>query len=323
MNTLNLAFDFTVDKKNNTINVKREFDADLNLVWRAWTEPEIIDQWWAPHPFKTQTKSMDFRVGGSWLYAMISPEGQKHWCRADYKKIEPKKMYSGLDGFCDENGTINKEFPRSTWTNNFTATGETTTVNVQIAYDSLADLEKIISLGFKEGFTMALGNLDQYIATQFKLRQQNKTSNKARVCSYLNFPGNTEEAFKFYKSVFKTEFSGKGIQRFGDIPADSNHPPMPDAIKKMIIHVELPITGGHIIMGTDAPKEMGFTLTTGNNMHLCLEPETREEAKRLFDELSTGGNVTMPLADMFFGSYFGEFTDKYGIAWMINHQNRK
>ena len=90
----------------------------------------------------------------------------------------------------------------------------------------------------------------------------------------------------------------------------------------MVLHVELPLLGGHILMGTDAPKEMGFTLAKGNNMHICIEPETREEAKRLFDELSEGGNITMPLADMFFGAYFGEFSDKYGINWMINYQNK-
>jgi PhnB protein len=83
----------------------------------------------------------------------------------------------------------------------------------------------------------------------------------------------------------------------------------------------MPITGGHILMATDAPKEMGFTVTPGNNMHISLEPETREEAKRLFDELSAGGKVSMPLQDMFWGAYFGSFTDKYGINWMVNHAN--
>lgn len=97
---------------------------------------------------------------------------------------------------------------------------------------------------------------------------------------------------------------------------------MADAIKKMVLHVELPIVGGHILMGTDAPKEMGFTITTGNNMHISIEPESRDEANRIFDELSAGGVITMPLADMFFGAYFGEFTDRFGINWMINYQNK-
>tara|TARA_R110000868_G_scaffold4211_6_gene26458 strand:- start:4698 stop:5672 length:975 start_codon:yes stop_codon:yes gene_type:complete len=314
-----LLFNFTVNKDNNTVNIQREFSGNLDLVWDAWTKPEIIDQWWAPKPYKAVTKSMDFREGGMWLYYMLSPENEKHWCKNDYLKIEPKKSYTGIDAFCDENGVVNKDMPRTQWTNTFTEDqSNKTLVSIVATYESLADLEKVIQMGFKEGFTMALENLDQYIEMQFKLRQQNKTDNKARVTTYLNFPGNTEEAFLFYKSVFNTEFVGKGIQRFGDIPAESGHPPIADEIKKMILHVELPIVGGHILMGTDAPKEMGFSLISGNNMHICIEPETREEAKRIFDDLSVGGHISMPLADMFFGAYFGEFKDQYGINWMIN-----
>ncbi len=317
-----LLFDFTVNKENNTIHIKREFAANLELVWEAWTNPEILDQWWAPKPYKTKTKSMDFREGGMWLYSMISPKDEAHWCKADYKKIEHQKSYSYTDNFCDENGNVSVHFPNSFWTNMFSEKAETTTVNITIQYESLEALEKVIEVGFKEGFTMAMQNLDQYIETKFKLRKQNKTSNKARVSSYLNFDGKTEEAFLFYKKVFKTEFLGKGIERFGDIPAEAGHPPVTEEIKKMVIHVELPITGNHILMGTDAPKEMGFTLTKGNNMHICIEPETRAEADRLFNELSAGGNITMPMADMFFGAYFGEFSDKFGINWMINFQNK-
>lgn len=319
--TNHLQFDFIINKENNTVNVKREFAADLELVWEAWTNPEILDKWWAPKPYRTETKSMDFREGGTWLYAMISPENEKHWCKNDYQKIVHHTMYSGLDAFCDEHGNINPEMPRTLWTNEFHENGDTTFITITAKYESLADLEKVISFGFKEGFTMALENLDQYIATKFKLRGENKTDSKARVTSYLNFAGNTEEAFLFYKSVFKTEFVGKGIQRFEDIPAEAGHPPLADAIKKMVLHVELPTIGGHILMGTDAPKEMGFTLTSGNNMHICLEPESREEAKRLFDELAVNGTITMPLEDMFFGAYFGEFKDQFGVNWMINYRN--
>ncbi len=318
----NLQFDFIVNKENNTVNVKREFAAGLQLVWDAWTKPELLDQWWAPKPYQTKTVSMDFREGGMWLYYMESPQGERHYCLNHYKKISQLKSFSGLDAFCDEKGNINTEFPRTVWNNSFVETSnDITTVNIVAQYESLEDLEKIISMGFKEGFTMALGNLDQYLEAQVKLRKENKTGNKARVCSYLNFDGKTEEAFLFYRSAFRSEFVGKGIQRFGDIPASPENPPIPEEIKKMILHVELPITGGHILMGTDAPKEMGFTLTKGNNMHICLEPESRAEADRLFNELSAGGNVTMPMADMFFGAYFGEFSDKYGINWMINYSD--
>ncbi|MBN9380354.1 MAG: SRPBCC domain-containing protein [Chitinophagaceae bacterium] len=322
MNT-HLHFDFTISKETNTIYVQREFAADLAPVWDAWTKPELLDLWWAPKPYQAKTKSMDFREGGHWLYAMISPEDVAQWCRIDFKKVTPKKSFSGLVAFCNEEGNVDTGLPRSVWTNVFSEGPNTTTVSIKVEYENLTDLETIIQMGFKEGFAMAMTNLDRYIESQFRLWGELKPDNAPRVCTYLNFPGNTEEAFRFYQSVFRTKFTGGGIRRFGDIPAEAGHPPIADNIKNMVLHVELPITGNHILMATDAPKEMGFTLIQGNNMHISIEPETREEAKRIFDELSAGGNITMPLQDMFFGAYFGEFTDKYGINWMINFQNKK
>jgi PhnB protein len=318
-----LLFDFTVNKDKNTINVTREFEANLTLVWDAWTKPELLDLWFAPKPYQTKTKSMDFRDGGFWHYAMISPDNVAQWCRSDYKKIEHQRSFSGLDAFADEDGNVNTDFPRSQFSNVFREDAFTTTVSITIVYESLSDLEKVVQMGFKEGLTMTLNNLEQYIEAQFKLRAAFKKDTAPRVCTYLNFPGNTEEAFLFYQSVFKTAFAGGGIQRFGDLPADGSQPPVAEAVKKMVLHVELPITGNHVLMGTDAPEEMGFTLTQGNNMHISIEPDTREEAKRVFDELSMDGNVSMPLQDMFFGAYFGEFTDKFGINWMINFQPKK
>lgn len=144
----------------------------------------------------------------------------------------------------------------------------------------------------------------------------------ARVSTYLNFSSNTEEAFNFYKSVFQTEFGGKGIQRFGDIP---ENPEMPFTAeqKKLVLHVELPIVGGHVLMGTDAPESMGFNKIFGDNVHINLEPDTRQETKRLFDELSEGGTVSHTLGDMFWGAYFGSCTDKFGINWMFNYNQPK
>jgi len=161
----NLLFDFSVDKENKTITVKRQFAAGLDQVWAAWTQPELLDQWWAPKPYRVETKSMDFREGGSWLYAMISPENEAHWCRADYKEVNSRKRFSALDAFCDAEGNINTGFPRSFWTNSFSGNGETTTVDIVITYEDLADLEKILEMGFKEGFTMGLGNLDELLET--------------------------------------------------------------------------------------------------------------------------------------------------------------
>jgi PhnB protein len=150
------------------------------------------------------------------------------------------------------------------------------------------------------------------------IRKQLKTTNMARVSTYLNFPNNTEQAFIFYKSVFGGEFAGKGIQRFGDIPPVEGQPPLSAADKKLILHVELPLLGGHVLMGTDAPESMGFKVNFGNNYYICLEPDSRKETKRLFDALSAGGNITMALQDMFWGAYYGSCTDKFGVNWMVN-----
>jgi PhnB protein len=161
----NLLFDFIVDKETQTVNVKREFNAGLSLVWDAWTKPELLDQWWAPKPYQNKTKSMDFREGGTWLYCMISPENEIHWCKNDYLNIEHQTRYTGLDAFCDENGVIKTEMPRTAWTNVFTEENDKTLVNISAKYNSLADLEMVIQMGFKEGFTMGLNQLDALLSS--------------------------------------------------------------------------------------------------------------------------------------------------------------
>lgn len=161
----NLLFDFSVNKENKTIHVKREFNANLELVWKAWTTPELLDQWWAPLPYRNKTKSLDFREGGTWHYAMISPENEIHWCRFDYEKIKIEKSYTGLDAFCDEEGNINTAFSRMHWKNDFSEVAGLTSVNITISLDTLETLEKIMAMGFKEGFTMGLNQLDKLLPT--------------------------------------------------------------------------------------------------------------------------------------------------------------
>lgn len=139
----------------------------------------------------------------------------------------------------------------------------------------------------------------------------------ARVSTYLNFPRSTEDAFNFYRSVFGTQFTGP-IMRFGDIPTQPGQPAMADGDKNLVMHIELPILGGHVIMGTDAPESMGFKLTQGNTVTINLEPDTRAETDKLFNALAKGGQVDMPLADQFWGAYFGILVDKFGIRWMFN-----
>jgi PhnB protein len=139
-----------------------------------------------------------------------------------------------------------------------------------------------------------------------------------RVSTYLNFSRNTEEAFKFYRSIFGGDFSGPGIVRFKDIPPSDEMPPISYSDKNLVMHIELPILGGHVLMGTDAPESMRFSLNKGNNVYINLEPDTEAETKILFDALSHGGKITMELQKMFWGAYYGSCTDKFGVHWMFN-----
>ncbi|MGY5851107.1 SRPBCC family protein [Salegentibacter sp. F14] len=161
----NPLLEFTVDKENNLIKIRREFNASKDLVWQAWTTPELLDQWWAPKPYRTKTKSLDFKEGGQWLYAMISPEDEIHWSKADYKTIDHLQSITWLDAFCDEHGKENSGKPRSFWTNTFKEHNGNTIVQVTLEHQKAGDLEVMIKMGFKEGFTMALQNLAELLPT--------------------------------------------------------------------------------------------------------------------------------------------------------------
>ncbi len=155
-----LLFDFTIDKSTNTVHVKREFAAELPMVWAAFTTKELLDQWWAPKPWVSKTKSMDFKVGGRRLYAMVSPEGQEHWSIQDFTSVHPTSNFKFVDAFTDKDGLINTDFPSSEWNLNFSEQEGTTTVDIMITHKTLAALEQIIQMGFKEGFTMTLNELE-------------------------------------------------------------------------------------------------------------------------------------------------------------------
>ncbi len=161
-----LLTDFVIDQETNTIRIVREFAAPLEQVWAAWTQSALLDQWWAPKPWRVQTKSMDFVPGGSWLYAMIGPNGETHWSKAVFREIDPMRRYSSLDAFCDEWGNVKPEMPRATWENEFTPLGNATQVRLCLQYETLAELQQIVAMGFEEGITSSLRNLDAYLAAQ-------------------------------------------------------------------------------------------------------------------------------------------------------------
>ena len=163
-----LLFDFKVDKSTSTVLVNREFEAELGSVWNAFTRQELLDQWWAPKPWLSKTKYMNFEVGGRRFYAMVGPEGQEHWAIQDFKAILPVKHFKFVGAFADKDENINKEFPSSEWNLDFSETEGITKVNISIKHKTLADLEQIISMGFKEGFTMALNELDKMLGGSSK-----------------------------------------------------------------------------------------------------------------------------------------------------------
>ena len=165
MNNHNLIFDFTVSKANKMISVNREFAARLPLVWDAFTKQEILDQWGAPAPYKAQTLSMEFKIGGRRFYKMISPEGQEHYAVQDYTSISPKTNLQYISGFSDKDQNINPEFYGSENNLDFIENNGLTTVRISIRYKTLAILEMMIEKGFKQGFTMTLDNLDKVLAS--------------------------------------------------------------------------------------------------------------------------------------------------------------
>ena len=159
--TNNLLFDFTVDKAAKTVFITREFDADLSLVWDAFTKAEILDQWVAPKPFVSKTKFMDFRVGGRRFYAMVSPEGHEQWAIQKYTSISPKTNFKMFNAFADKDE--NPQLPGSDWDYTFSEQSGKTKVNITIYNESLARMEKMIEMGFTEGFKMSMVNLENLL----------------------------------------------------------------------------------------------------------------------------------------------------------------
>ncbi len=162
----NLLFDFTADKTAKTVFITREFDAELSLVWDAFTKPEILDQWSAPAPWMAKTKYMNFEVGGKRFYAMVGPEGQESWIIQKYTSITPTTHFKLWNAFADKDE--NPELPGSDWDYTFSEENGKTTVRITIYNESLARMEKMIEMGFTEGYKMSMNNLETLLATLSK-----------------------------------------------------------------------------------------------------------------------------------------------------------
>ena len=159
-----LLFNFTVDKSTNAIAVSREFAAEQSLLWDSFTKKELLDQWWAPAPWVSKTTQMNFEVGGKRVYAMCGPEGEEHWAVQNFTSISAINNFQFEDAFADNNGTINETLPSMHWNLDFSGNANTSKVEILIKLKSLEDLEEIIQMGFKEGFTQTLTELENLLA---------------------------------------------------------------------------------------------------------------------------------------------------------------
>jgi uncharacterized protein YndB with AHSA1/START domain len=159
----NLIFDFEADQENNSLRIRREFNAPRPLVWDCYTKAELLDRWFAPKPFITRTKSMDFRDGGHWHYAMIDPDGQEYWGWTEYHRVQPIDSYETRDAFSNEAGEINQALPQASWLVAFSDLSHSTMVETVVQYASLEDLETILNMGMKEGMTATLEKLDELL----------------------------------------------------------------------------------------------------------------------------------------------------------------
>jgi uncharacterized protein YndB with AHSA1/START domain len=156
---------FTKHEDKKQLHIQREFDASVNLVWRTWTEPELLDQWWAPKPWQSETHHMEFKEGGHRFYSMNGHEGEKHFCRTNYTAINKPEKFEGEDVFCDDKGNVNQELPGSGMLANFIENGGKTTVIVISTFASVEAMEELIKMGVQEGFAMAHNNLDELLQT--------------------------------------------------------------------------------------------------------------------------------------------------------------
>ncbi|KPM48252.1 SRPBCC family protein [Jiulongibacter sediminis] len=156
---------YELEREKLQLNVTRKFAADINEVWRAWTEAEMLDQWWGPQPWYVITKFMDFSEEGKWLYSMNGPAGEKHWSVMEYLEIKPEKFFSSNHSFCDEDGFVIDKLKTPLWEISFARSGNSTVVKVQITYQREEDLDTILEMGFKEGFAMGHSQLDELLKT--------------------------------------------------------------------------------------------------------------------------------------------------------------
>jgi len=327
-----------MENRNKTLNetasqelvITRAIDAPHELVFKAWTEADRLAQWWGPKGFSVRVASLDLRPGGTFLYCLKSASGQEMWGKFVYREIDVPGHLAYVSSFSDENAAVVRAPFSQAWPlevlNTLSLTeqdGKTALTLRSVPLNATAeecktfeDAHQAIQQGFAGTFAQLTDYLEKANAAE-NISSTPKNKPMATVNPYLNFAGNTEEAFLFYKSVFGGEFLAQ--QRFKDTPEAGR---LPEGDRDKIMHIALPIGNGNILMATDALESMGHQLTVGNNFSLSVNAESKEEADRLYNNLSEGGKATMPMQQAFWGSYFGMLTDRFGIQWMVSFDEK-
>ena len=324
-----------MENQNETLNetavqelvITRVVDAPRGLMFKAWTEADRLAQWWGPKGFSVHVASLDLRPGGAFHYCLQSASGQEMWGKFVYCGIDAPERLVYVSSFSDEDANTTRAPFSQTWPlevhNTLSLTeqdGKTTLTQRSVPLNATTEEHKPFEDAHKaiqQGFAGTFAQLTDYLAkikTAENVSATPKTKTLATVNPYLNFAGNTEEAFLFYKSVFGGEFLA--LQRFADTPEAEK---LPEGDRDKIMHIALPIGNENILMATDALESMGQKLTAGNNFSLSVGAESTEEADKFYSRLSEGGMATMPMQKAFWGSYFGMLTDRFGIQWMVSY----
>lgn len=307
----------------NEILISRFFEAPREMVWKAWTEPDLVKAWWGPKGYSIPVCKINLKLGGEYHLCMHSPEGQNFWSKGTYLEVVKNEKLVMTDSFSDEEGNI---LPASAYGMSGDWPSE---LLISVTFDDYEDKTRIVirHVGTPEGemtdltekgWKESIDKLSVLIEEENKkLSVQNSASTKLDINPYLNFPGNAEEAFTFYKSVFGGEFIM--IMRYRETPDGEKFPP---ELQDKIMHIAMPLgKNGNILMATDVIEPIGQKIINGNNFYISISAGSKAEADRIFNRLSEGGAVEMAMNTTFWGSYFGMFRDKFGVQWMISSSN--
>ena len=306
--------------------ISRIFNAPREHVWKMWTDPELTKTWWGPKDFTAPVCKINLRVGGEYHFCMRSPDGKDYWSKGTYLElVKPGKIVM-TDSFADENGNIvpaSDYGMQGDWPLELQVTvtfedydGKTRFV---LKHHGLpeGEMAEMTEAGWNESLDKLAESLNQMQDVNIKSTAESSKTTTLTINPYLNFPGNTEEVFNFYKSVFGGEF--QMLMRFRETPDGDKMPP---DVQNKIMHIALPLGKENILMASDALESMGQKLTVGNNFYITISTASKQEADSLFCKLSESGKIEMAMNSTFWGSYFGMCKDKFDIQWMISYDEK-